>query len=400
MRLPQLNLNALYPDQKFGLTYQLDNQFVRFDHRKDFNDLTKPDGATSVIGDRFSVSPTVSLPIHWASAYTVPKLSIATIGYQLKNQNLNQPTSLNKITPIFSLDNGLFFNKNLNFFNVKYIQTLEPRLYYLFVPARNQDEFPVFDTTLPAFSFDSVFRNNRFAGIDRLGDANQVALAVTTRFLDDYSGEEKMSASIGQVYAFEKHKVCLPDNPTSDPNCKLDPLAQNRLSPIAGNLKYAINPSWNASLDAAWEPSDKKLNNGAVTLQYHNSNNRIINFGYNFLKEGDALNGKTKDLNRIDISFAWPIRQNWSIVGDWNYNLSYVHPQTYFYGLQYDSCCFAIRLIQGKTFLSVDRNNQLDFDRKTYLQFLLKGLGSVESTSTNDMLTSRISNYNDIFKTR
>ena len=390
MRLPQLNLDASYPDQALHLTYQVNSQFTRFDHRRDFDT-----GAITVIGDRLNINPSISLPLYGISSYIVPKLDLSATKYALKDQQPNLPTAISQIVPEFSIDSGLFFNRDMKFLGQNYTQSLEPRLYYLYVPARDQNELPMFDTTLPTFNFENLFRNNRFAGIDRIGDANQITLALTTRFLDDYSGQEKMKASLGQIYAFHKHDVLCP----TGANCTPDPLATNKLSPLFGELQYSINPLWDVNANTAWNQTSRAIDNGSLTLKYHNQNNRIVNFGYNFIKNGDVFNDDKKDLNRIDFSFAWPLNQHWSFIGDWNYNLSYIHPQTYFFGLEYDSCCFAIRAIEGRTFTGklAPNNKDMIFDTQTYVQFLFKGLGAIGNEGANTLITSRIPNYHDTF---
>lgn len=394
MRLPQLDLGANYPNEALGLSYQINSEFVRFDHRKNYI----PSAPNYVIGDRFNIDTNVSLPLQGSSSYITPKLDLTAINYSLTDQQPNLPTNLTNVIPQLSIDSGLFFNRNMSFLGKQYTQSLEPRLYYLYVPVRNQNLVPVFDTTLPALNLESLFRSNRFAGIDRIGDANQIGLILTTRFLDDYSGQEKASASIGQVYAFHQHEVICPNN-VAGISCAPDPLAVNKLSPILGNINYFVNPLWDLSADIAWNQTTRTFDNGALTVKYHAPNNQLINIGYNYIKDGDQYNQQTKNLNRIDLSFAWPFLQNWNLIGDWNYNLSYIHPQTYFYGLEYESCCFAIRLLQGKTFTGVNpgNNNDPKFDTQIFMQFLFKGLGAAGTAGTGDFIKGRISNYQDNF---
>ncbi|MFA6409766.1 MAG: LPS-assembly protein LptD [Gammaproteobacteria bacterium] len=391
-RLPQLNLNASYPNEPLGLTYGLDAKAVRFDHKKSF--------ATNIpiiTADRISITPSVSLPKHWASAYLTPRVDAVLNNYQFHDrENTPQVTSnsLGEVLPIASIDSGMFFSRNMKFFKANYEQTLEPRAYYLYVPERDQSTIPLFDTNLPVFGFDTMFRNNRFVGMDRIGDANQVAVAVTSRFLDDYNGQEKMNLNIGQIYALHKHTVFL------DTKNTLDPLTERAISPLVGKLQYNINEAWDTSADAAWDTSNRLLTSSTVSVHYHDNARRIVNFVYNFARKGDQFLGQTKDLNRIDVSLSIPITQTWNLIGDWNYNVSFIHPQTYFYGIEYESCCFAMRFVQGRTFIGPDNNNSLKFDSQMYFQFVLKGLGAVGSQGLNSFLTSKITNYQDRFSTR
>lgn len=402
-RLPQINFNGDLPDYAYGLNYQLQGEFVNFDYDHKYDTGT---GLLKAVGSRIHLDPAVSLPLNWAGSYITPRLQLNSTMYSLHNNEISdgkQKNDIQRVLPVFSIDSGMTFIRNINFFGNGYMQTLEPRVFYLFVPNHNQNDIPIFDSSLSAFSFDQLFATNRFSGQDLVGDANQISVGVTTRFLDAYSAEEKFRASIGQMYLFHRHAVCIKDSSTGIANCDSDPMTKHNVSPVVGDMQYDLTKYWSANANAAWDPSEHGLNNGAISIKYHNGVNRIASLGYNFVKHGDPVNGTSSssdDLNRINLSFAWPITEHWNAVGDWNYNISHGHPQEYFYGLEYQSCCWAVRVVQSQNFIGTDANNHNTFQHAVYLQFLLKGLGSAGSGDAGSTLASQIPEYQDNFGTR
>ena len=381
-RLPQLDLNGDFPEQKYGFNYQLSTELVNFDHNRDF-----ATGQAVVTGQRANVQPGVDWPFNWSSFYVDPKLQVPATAYVLK-----QHSDVTRALPIFSVDSGMFFNRELNFFSQHYTQTLEPRIFYLFVPLYNQKGIPLFDTYLPPFNAEQLFRTNRFSGLDRIGDANQISVALTTRFLDSYTAEEKMRATIGQIYQFKRHRICV------DLTCVSDPLAGNNFSPFVGDIDYHINPYWSTKADVAWDANTQRISTGNIGVSYNQASIYIFNVGYNFVRNGDpAPAGHNSDLQRVNTSLSWLLKERWHAIGSWNYNLSHQRPETYLYGLQYDNCCWAMRLVQGRAFIGIDAQNHNQYDNSFYLQFLLKGLGNVGTSDAGSLLTSSISGYHDDF---
>jgi len=300
--------------------------------------------------------------------------------------------------PVFSMDSGLYFDRYFSIYHHQYQQTLEPRLFYLLVPEKNQWDIPIFDTSLPPFGFDTLFRTNRFMGYDRVGDANQVSLGLTSRILDKDTGQEKFNAGIGMIYYFHKHTVCL------YPDCSDDTTTRDKASPIAGKFTYQINNQFSLIGNAAWDPNKRQMNNDDISLHYAQDSRRIINVGYNYAQQGDIrnstnLNSPENNLNRINMSMNWPLPKtsHWSAVAAWNYNISHQHPQTYLYGLEYENCCWAVRFVNSKVLQSEDSLSNTTFQSAYYVQFMLKGLGAVGNTNST-LLTNNISGYQDAFK--
>ncbi|MFU8797881.1 MAG: LPS-assembly protein LptD, partial [Gammaproteobacteria bacterium] len=410
VKFPQLSLSASYPNKKFGLTYQLSNEYTYFTRG-----LNPGESINPVVGDRIHIQPGISLPLNGISGYITPNLQMFMTGYQLKNQPHNFANQQQRALPVFSLDSGLYFDKETTFGKSVYQQTLEPRLFYLYVPYANQSQIPLFDSALPGFNYDQLFRLNRFNGLDRVGDANQITVALTTRFLDQESGLEKFRASIGQIYYFQNRRVftCPPSStlPNAAPNCNpnspnnplnvhypaggnLSPTAKS--SPLAGQLNYKFNPQWETTANVTWDPQTRRTQNGNISLQYRPDKNRLLNLGYNFLQYGDPFQGNPTNLSQTMVSGAWPIKDRWQAVGSWNYNLSHERSQTYFYGIEYNTCCWAARVVVGRTFSGLSPSQEPTYNSAIYFQIQLKGFGNFGAANPTNILNT-IPGYRDQF---
>lgn len=417
--LPKLDLNANFPSQPCGLNYQLENQLVYFDRSKNPQEFRNP-----ISGPRLNIQPSISWPMTGMSGYFIPKLQFAATLYHVQNQVPGYENNIQRYLPIFDIDSGLYFDRDVILFNTAYQQTLEPRIFYLYVPYRNQDSIPLYDTSLVPFNYDTLFLTNRFSGLDRIGDANQITLGLTTRLLDQNTGVEKFHASIGEIYYFRNRLVTLCNGPNSPAAVSSGTACSNsefllgatspteKTSPIAGQLSYHINSCWTATSDTVWDPHLGQTISSDFFLQYHPAENHLVNFGYNYVRYGEPpvpiLNNtptyiappcfdKPDNLSQLSFSFAWPIRERWKTVGGINYDLTRNQPQSYLYGVQYDSCCWAVRFVVGRTLLGLNQNNSPVFNNAVYLQWQFKGLGNVGTADPSTLLVSNIPGYQDTF---
>ncbi len=386
-RLPQLYLASDYPEWPNHLAFQINSEFVNFERPRDF--IT---GDPKMTGQRLHLQPSLVYPIITPATFFIPKLQLDGTFYNLQN-TMNQPTQQSRVLPIFNIDTGVYFEKDLGCFK----QTLEPRLFYLFVPEANQNNIPVFDTTLPPFSFAQLFRTNRFVGYDRLGDANQLSLALTSRFLNSDTGEQKVRVSIGQTVYFKQANVCL------TPDCNNDFYVHKSISPLVGEVNYYFNHDWNAVGSVAVDPEDQGLNNASLQFHYRPDPGHIFNIGYDFVRKGDTLttyqlNSSQNNLNRINVALAWQLNDHWQALANMNYNLSHGHPQAYFYGFQYDSCCWAMRVVASRIVTAENINNLVTYQTNFYVQLQLKGLGNVGNSDPGNLLMSSIFGYQDTFR--
>lgn len=417
--LPEIDLNGYLPDQKYGLSYTFINQVVYFQRPNN-----PGQAITSPSTGRINILPGVSWPIQRPEYYFTPQLQLSMRSYSIWNQLSGFNSNPHSVIPIFDIDSGLYFDRNISWLGKGYQQTLEPRLFYLFVPYVNQTSFPLFDSGLNPFTYDFLFVTNRFSGYDRVGDANQVSFALTTRVLDD-GNAEKFRASVGEIVYFRNRSVnlCNPvdlatsqgvagatcANPQAVPGITSP---TEPISPIAGLLRYQFNPRWSSSANVAWDPTQNTFINGGVNLQYQPQPNHILNLNYSYIQYGDIINptpnatqsnlipatSSQNSFNRIGFSFAWPISERWSTVGGVTYALNRGYTQLYFYGLQYDNCCWAIRAVAGRAFYALDSNNNPMFNTQVFVQFLFKGLSTVGNANPSSFLMGGIPGYQDTFQ--
>ncbi len=334
-RLPQLFITSDYPEFPNQFNFNINSELVYFDHPRDF--FTQ---IPATRGQRLHLEPSISFPFITPYSFFTPRLQIDTTYYNLQD---HRPSQITRILPVFDIDTGIYLERQFGHFT----QTLEPRFFYLFVPYQNQNDIPIFDTTLPPFNFSQLFRTNRFVGYDKLGDANQLSISLTSRLLDSCTGYQKLRASIGQVIYFKRPEVCL------TPDCNNDFYVNHSLSPIVGEINYNFNCAWDGVLDVAVSSDDYSLNNASMQFHYKPDCKHIFNLGYDFVRKGDTLttyklNSSKNNLNRINLALAWQLTDHWQALANLNYNLSHGHPQAYFYGFQYDSCCWAVRIVASR----------------------------------------------------
>ncbi|MCB1857311.1 MAG: LPS assembly protein LptD [Gammaproteobacteria bacterium] len=361
-RLPQLLFDLNKPRQPFGLTYHLRSEYANFTHKYD----------DQVHGQRFDLQPGVSLPLTRSWGFLTPKLSARYTRYWLESQIPGKAQTPDRLLPTFSVDGGLYFERSTNWFDTALSQTLEPRVFYLLTPYDNQDDLPDFDTSEVNFNLSSLFRENRFSGADRVGDANQLTMALTSRILSDDTGVELLRASIGQIYYFRDRRVQL--SPTS--------ASENEdSSPLVAEASARINRNWGSSASIQWNPhrNSRSIEKGTVAIRYHDGNTRLFNAGYRYTQD---------TVEQTDLSARWPITRNISAVGRWTHSLLYDKTVLAFAGIEYDSCCWRIRLLAQQLLTDVDDKPS----NSILLQFELKGLGSL-GHDVDDYLETNISGY-------
>lgn len=398
-RLPELDLNADYPNFFHDFDFAITNQIVFFTSPRGPLDLTTPPR-----GGRLNVQPALSLPIYIPAGFIVPTLQLQETNYNIQNQMLYQPNQINRTLPIFNIDSGLYFDRDVVLANVPYQQTLEPRLFYLYVPYKNQNSIPVFDSAVIPFTYNQLFATNRFSGYDRLGDANQVSLALSTRIMDQETGNEHFHAGIGEIYYFKNRRVTICNIPgCTDYYTGLGATSDTEtVSPLTAWLSYYILPGWSVNGDVAWDLSKGQADTANFYFQYNPSPHILFNFGYNFLRNGDIIQNlpvfsSQNNLSQASASFTLPITTEWSTVGLSNYDFGQNHVQSYLLGVQYDSCCWAFRVLGGRTFTALNQNGSPMYSTSINVQWVLKGLANIDPNSVGTKLAEQIPGYQDPF---
>jgi LPS-assembly protein len=250
------------------------------------------------------------------------------------------------------------------------IHTLEPRLYYLYTPFREQTDIPRFDTSLPDFNYSQLFRNNRFTGADRIGDANQISAALTTRLFEKETGRERLRAGIGRIYYFQDREVSLNNQAeTSDS------------SDIVAEAVASLTPWLKTRLDVRLNEESHQFDKGSVLLQYMPNPHSIFNVGYRYQEAA---------IEQSDISLLWPLNRHWNIIGRHNYSLLDQRALETLAGVEYQSCCWRIRIV-NRRYLNDDLG---DMRENLYIQFELKGLTS-QGADLESVLENGILGYED-----
>jgi LPS-assembly protein len=340
-RLPQITFLSILPHRHLKLLPKLYAQTTYFDR------------TDSVSGARVVVEPGVSFPFTKPYMRITPKISVRHTEYFLSNQGaLNSRES--KTIPIVSFDSRLYAERRLNFFGKSTLQTFEPRAFYLYVPRHNQDDLPVFDSGQHDFTFRNLFLENRFTGRDRTGDANQLTLAATSRWIDLETGREMLRASLGQIYYFKDRNITLPRRNMDSDN----------VSEIVGELGANLGGGWSTRAIIRYDPNNSTTERASYSIRYRPDASRfVMNASYRRRRV-------RTDIEQTDISFRAPISNSISLLGRWNYSLENNRTLELVGGLEVDSCCWGLRLV-GRRFI---RNTEGDFDTGIFMQFEFKGL--------------------------
>ncbi|WP_411728087.1 LPS-assembly protein LptD [Methyloglobulus sp.] len=348
-RLPQLNLNLDHEFESVPANTVLESEYVYFQH----DDSSLPDGY------RFNIKPSVSFPLQTASAFVTPKLSLQYTQYLLNNQQVRVADSIGRTVPIASIDSGLFFEKDLNIAGNSLLHTLEPRLFYLYIPKVNQSDIPIFDTSLYDFQFNSLFRENSFSGIDRVQDANQIAAALTSRLVDSKTGLERLRLNVGEIFYFQDREVTAPVVRIGRDFLESS-VETSAFSPLVVELSSQINEHFAVETGLQWDPEINDIVRGKAVLHFVNDPGEIFNIGYLYRKstlnkealeeandprENNPSFTRSNDIIQSDISFRWPIYDDWFAVGGWQYSLLYNQTQDAFFGFEKENCCWRFRVI-------------------------------------------------------
>jgi len=420
-RVPRIQANALWPMPQSRFEFALDSEAVNF---------VREFGPTGV---RFNVAPELRWSNRSSGYFFEPAVGYDFTQYDLKNAPVGTPSTPTRTLPYARVDAGLVFERDAGSHGQR-TQTLEPRVLYSYVPNRNQNELPIFDSGLPDLNLTELFRTNRYVGEDRIGDANQVALALTTRLFDHVSGAQYLSATIGQIRYFSIPQVGLPVaagmttaglnlvtipgvNPLAMPGQALvnsrgqilvaEPgqyVAGLPVRAFAAAVSGQSAPAFPASdlvvdvavtaykhfsfnFDYLWNPYTSQTDKSEVSLQYRPDPSRVVNIGYRF--QQNILNQQSI-LKQWDGSFAWPIAAHWNTVGRWVYSLQDRQTIEQMAGFEYKSCCWKIQVVQRR-YVRVT-NGTPGLDTSIALQLELTGLSSVGKPA-NTFLEREIRGY-------
>lgn len=311
-RLPQLSLGAQHGLGQASMSFS--GEYVDFRH------------PTAVNGQRLVLYPSVSYPLLSDPAYYLtPKIGLHNTYYRLGANNAGPQNTASRSLPILSVDSGMTLERDWNFAGENFIQTLEPRAYYVYIPYRQQNALPNFDSAQATFSFAQMFTENRFYGSDRVGDANQITLAMTSRFLDPNSGVERLRLAMGERFSLATPRVNLVA-PTVTTN-KSDIL-------LAASGRLTRKLTLNSLLQ--YNPTLSRSEMFNASMRYRPESGKVLNLGYRFTRAS---------VKQIDLSEQWPLYGRWNSVARWNYSLQEKRLLEGLVGLEYNQSCWTVRLV-------------------------------------------------------
>jgi LPS-assembly protein len=357
-REPQLSFSTNVNNLAGLVDSVLPAEYVRFTHE------------TNIDGTRFALSPTFALPLLSPGWFLTPKVGVRHVNYSLHRTEPGQPESPRIAIPWFSADTGLVFERDTRFFGETLTQTLEPRLFYVNVPYRNQDQIPLFDTALADFNFPQLFTENRFTGGDRFGDANQATLAVTSRFLHQ-NGQEAFRATIGQRYYFRDERVGL--TPTSALRTSLE-------SDILASVGGRVFRYWTFDTTTQYNRLAQRAERYTASLRYNPEIAKVVNASYRF-SQLDAI-------RQIDISGQWPVSAGWYGVGRYNYSLLDKRLLEGLAGVEYNAGCWVFRVVVQRVQASAQVSSTGFF-----FQLEFNGVGQIGTDDAVALLSRNVPGY-------
>ena len=355
-RTPRLLASGDWESALGSVDYGFDAEVVKFDR-----DL-------GVTGWRADVAPRVGFDWSAPGFFVRPSAGYRYTKYQLDGVDPGVNDSPTRSMPFATLDAGLVFERSAGSHGQRRM-TLEPRALYLYTPFRDQSDLPLFDTGLPDLNLVQLYRTNRYVGADRVNDANQVAVGLTSRLFNADSGAQYLSVSVGQAYYFEQPRVVLP-NETPSTRDTSDFIAQ---------VSVTAYKNWNLEAGFQWNPEDTRSERSQFRLQYRPDGENVVNLGYRAIRDR---------LEQAEVSTAWSIGKRWNAYGRVVYSLRDSEMLDRFAGFEFKACCYKLRFVARRFVSSRDGSQETG----VYLQLELNGLASV-GTPADAFLERSIRGY-------
>lgn len=340
-RVPQLTFNASRPDV-LRSDFDFQSQYVGFDH------------PSLVNGRRALAYPSLSLPLQTSYAHLTPKLGVNLTRYAI-DPNAAGFIDQNRTLPIFSTDTGAVFERQTAFGGASLAQTLEPRLYYLYIPYRDQSRIPVFDSGQQDINFATIYSENQFAGWDRINDANQVTLGVTSRFLQSDSGAERLRVGVAQRFYFNTQRVTLPGVPSRT----------STSSDLLAALSGTIAQHWTADAGVQYSTNFSETQRFNVGTRYQPAPGKVLNLSYR-----ETLDS----IRQTDVSAQWPVGRGWTGLSRWNYSLREKRTLEGLVGAEYNGDCWVLRVVAHRFAITTQQSSTTFF-----VQLELNGVSRVGS---------------------
>jgi LPS-assembly protein len=364
--LPEMKLNYALPLMQH-LEFGLNSELAYFDNNS----------ATSPQATRWHIAPSLRLPYQTAWGEFMAETTLLQTYYRQKNiANTQLSEQVSRTLGQARIYGALAFERTANWLLKDAVQTLEPKVQYLYTSYQDQTDIGLYDTTRLFTDFDGLFRAQKFTGLDRISDKNQVTMGLTTRILDA-NNQEQFSLSVGQIFFLSDIRVVAASE-------------QGDRSALAAELNWKLGSKWYAHTEAQISSQTDKVDRSSVSLEYTSSRDRVAQINHRYVRE---LSGQ--EINQVGVTASWPINDKWHWVGRWYHDVTNHRTVESYVGVQYESCCWAIRISTQRHLSNrFDLNGAQstnEFESGVALQFILKGLGG--ESRGRDMLTDGLFGY-------
>ena len=375
MQLPVIALSANYPLSKY-IDFRLEAESAYY-----VRELDAP-LADNLEGNRLRLVPELQATFSSAWGHIIPRVKVQQLSYSLESD----AESENITVPLFSLDSSLFFERDFEWSNAHYRQTLDPRLFYLYAPTKHQDHLPNFDSSELTFNYSQLFRDSRFSGGDRFADYNQLSLGLSSTVSSRDSGEELFSVALGQAFFLkDPHVSLLESNDTPE------------RSPVSGYLFLRPAEKWLLNASFSWDADHNVHEENSFGASYLGDIGQLFNVEFRSRESRTDASYNQRDRSRQSkVSFAWPLNPRWKALGYWHYNIKDqinlegdLSIET-LVGIQYENCCVQVKILNHR-YLQ-EQLNELTPKRQLRLQIQLKGLANLDD-QVSEILKRTIPNY-------
>lgn len=351
---------------QFIANYSRDLWGTDFDFNNEVTDFRHPSEQS---GTRIVSYPQLRIPLSTDYGFIAPKVGVHYTDYQLDAYAGTPNQTLTRTLPIASLDSGLFFDRRINFWDRDMTQTLEPRLYYVYIPYRDQSQLPVFNSGVADFSYSQLFSENQFSGPDRINDANQLSVALQSRLIQDSTGAELVRGLIGQRYYFRDQQVLIPGQQVRTGNTSdwISGLSARFSKEFSSSFAWDYNPELNRT---------EKFN---FDNRYVPTSGQAYNFAYRINRDtpGQA------DIRQIDVSSEWPLTHGWTAVARLNYDTAQSTVVESLFGAEYTSGCWALRIVTDRLTVSSTQVNSVLFVQLELSGMVHLGKNPLEALKSN-----------------
>jgi len=354
-RTPQLSLSALRQGIG-GFDFGTFAEFVDFSH------------PSLVNGRRTTIYPSLSFPLVAPGAFLTPKIGYQYSYYSIQDPRLSSistvnpqplqnlaPETISRALPIFSLDSGLIFDRQTQIAGQDVTQTLEPRVYYLRIPFHDQRDIPLFDTALADFNYAQIFSENIFSGGDRINDADQITVALTSRTLRTSTGQELLRGTLGQRYYYKNQEVLLPGGTPRTSR------SSDWLAAVSGKVSQHLG----TEVALQYNQQDHQFDKATVAARYQPEPLKTLNFSYRFLRD---------EIRQVDLSGQWPLAGRWFGIGRFNYSLNDSRIVEGLAGFEYGADCWTSRIVAQRFALTAASTSSAFF-----IQLELNGFSRIGS---------------------